>query len=252
MHVLKLESLTKRFGGLLAVDNCTCFVEAGSICSIIGPNGAGKTTIFNLISGITQKTSGSILFNNTSLDGLKPHEITKLGIGRTFQNIHLFKEVTVLENGKIGQHCRTKAGILASLLRFNSQRHEEQNILDKTVEFLQFVGLGRFRDELAMNLSHGDQRRLEIARALTTEPQLLMLDEPNSGMNTQETFQLVELLRKIREFGMTILLISHHMKFVQDISDHIIVLNYGKIIAEGKPAEVIKRKEVIEAYLGKA
>lgn len=251
MRILKVEKLIKRFGGLLAVDNCTFFVEAGSICSIIGPNGAGKTTIFNLISGITHKTSGTILFNNTSLDGLKTHEITKLGIGRAFQNIHLFKELTVLENSKIGQHCRTKAGILVSLLRFKSQRHEEQNILDKTIKFLQFVGLGRYRDELAMNLPYGDQKRLEIARALTTEPKLLMLDEPNSGMSTHETFQLVELLRKIGDLGITILLISHHMKFVQDISDHVIVLNYGKIIAEGKPAEVIKRKEVIEAYLGK-
>lgn len=252
MRILKVQKLNKRFGGLLAVDNCTFFVEAGSICSIIGPNGAGKTTIFNLISGITHKTSGAILFNNTSLDDLKTYEITKLGIGRTFQNIHLFKELTVLENGKIGQHCRTKAGILASLLRSKSQRHEEQNVLDKTIKFLQFVGLDRFRDQLAMNLSYGDQRRLEIVRALATEPQLLMLDEPNSGMNTHETFQLVELLRKLRELGMTILLISHHMKFVQDISDHVIVLNYGEIIADGKPSEVIKRKEVIEAYLGKA
>ena len=252
MGILQVERLTKKFGGLLAVDNCTFDVEAGTICSIIGPNGAGKTTIFNLISGITRKTSGSVLFNNTSLDDLETHEITKCGIGRTFQNIRLFKEVTVLENCKIGQHSRTKAGLFASLLRSKSQRHEEQDILDETIKFLQFVGLDRFRDELAMNLSYGDQRRLEIARALATKPQLLMLDEPNSGMNTHETFQLVELLRKIRELGMTILLISHQMKFVQDISDYIIVLNYGKVIAEGNPTEVIKREEVIEAYLGKA
>jgi branched-chain amino acid transport system ATP-binding protein len=252
MPLLEVNNLSKRFGGLLALDNCSFVVEDGSICSIIGPNGAGKTTAFNLISGIIPPTTGSIVFNSTFLSDLKVHQITKLGIGRTFQNIHLFKEVTVLENVKIGQHCRTKAGIFPSLLRLKSQRDEEKNILKISNRYLDFVGLETHKNELAVNLPYGDQKRLEIARALTTEPSLLMLDEPNSGMNTQETLELVELLKKIKAFGVTILVISHHMKFVQDISDHVIVLNYGRIIAEGKPDEVIRDEQVIQAYLGKA
>jgi branched-chain amino acid transport system ATP-binding protein len=251
MQILEVHSLTKAFGGLVAVDNCNFAIEKNLIVSIIGPNGAGKTTIFNLISGTIPTTSGSIIFNGVSLNNLKLHDITKLGIGRTFQNIRLFKELTVLENVKIGQHCRSNAGILASLFRVNSQMTEERDILANSMKYLHFVGLEKYRDHLAMNLSYGDQRRLEIARALATEPQFLLFDEPNSGMNSQETIELIELIRKIKEFGITVLLISHHMKFVQDISDHVIVLNYGKIIVEGRPEEVIKDKKVIEAYLGK-
>jgi branched-chain amino acid transport system ATP-binding protein len=252
VHILKVNNLTKRFGGLVAVDNCCFAVENNLIFSIIGPNGAGKTTIFNMISGILPLTSGSIVLNNDiSLNGLKSHQIAKLGIGRTFQNVHLFRELTVLENVKIGQHCRSNAGIFASLFRTKSQRIEEGNILKKSKKYLEFVGLEGYIDQLAVNLSYGDQRRLEIARALTMEPQLLMLDEPNSGMNTQETLELIELLKKIKSFGITVLLISHHMKFVQNISDYIIVLNYGKVISEGKPEEVVKNAKVIEAYLGK-
>jgi branched-chain amino acid transport system ATP-binding protein len=251
VEILKADSITKTFGGLLAVDNCSFSVKANLISSIIGPNGAGKTTIFNIISGLVPLSSGSIEFDGrTSLTNLATHEITKLGIGRTFQNIHLFKELTVLENVKIGQHCRTRAGILASLCRSKSQKIEESEVSKKAKQLLQFVGLGHYGNQSAMNLSYGDQRRVEIARALATEPKLVMLDEPNSGMNNQETEQLIELVRKIREAGVTVLVISHHMKFVHNISDFVLVLNYGKIIAEGKPDEVISNKEVIKAYLG--
>lgn len=251
--ILEISNLTKSFGGVRAVDDCSFCIKEKSIVAIIGPNGAGKTTIFDLISGLISAESGSIRFDRRhALDGMKPHEIARIGIGRTFQNIRLFKELSVLENVKIGQHCRTKAGIMGSLLRVRSQRVEEEKIRANAVKYLSLVGLEKFRGQPAMSLSYGDQRRLEIARALTTEPRLLLLDEPNSGMNTSETLELVQLVRRIREFGITVLLISHHMRFVQHISDHVIVLNYGQIIAEGKPQEAVADPAVIEAYIGKA
>lgn len=252
MNKIETKNLTKYFGGIIAVNDCSFTVQPKSIVSIIGPNGSGKTTIFNLISGIITPTQGDIIFNDSrSIIGMKLHKITEIGIGRTFQNIRLFKETTVLESVKIGQHCRSRSGIIDSLLRLKSQILEEKSILSKAMDCLAFVGLDKYKNNLALNLSYGDQRRLEIARALATDPKLLMLDEPNSGMNTKETMDLVKLISKIKELDITVLIISHHMKFVQSISDEVIVLNYGRIIANGNPETVIKNPLVIEAYLGK-
>jgi branched-chain amino acid transport system ATP-binding protein len=252
VNKLETKNLTKYFGGIIAVNDCSFTVQPKSIVSIIGPNGSGKTTIFNLISGIITPTQGEIIFNgDISIIGMKLNKITEIGIGRTFQNIRLFKETTVLESVKIGQHCRSRSGIMDSLLRLKSQILEEKTILSKAMDCLAFVGLDKYQNNLALNLSYGDQRRLEIARALATDPKLLMLDEPNSGMNTKETMDLVKLIAKIKELDITVLIISHHMKFVQSISDEVIVLNYGRIIANGNPETVIKNPLVIEAYLGK-
>jgi branched-chain amino acid transport system ATP-binding protein len=252
VNKLETKNLTKNFGGIIAVNDCSFTVKPKSIVSIIGPNGSGKTTIFNLISGIITPTQGDIIFNGSrSIIGMNLHKIAEMGIGRTFQNIRLFKETTVLESVKIGQHCRSRSGIVDSLLCLKSQILEEKDILSKAMDCLEFVGLDKYKSNLALNLSYGDQRRLEIARALATEPKLLMLDEPNSGMNTKETMDLVKLISKIKELDITVLIISHHMKFVQSISDEVVVLNYGKIIANGNPQTVIKNPHVIEAYLGK-
>jgi branched-chain amino acid transport system ATP-binding protein len=252
VSLLEVQNLTKRFGGLLAIDSCDFEFELGTVVSLIGPNGAGKTTLFNLISGITKITSGEILFREQRIDGLKTHEIALMGIGRTFQNTRLFSEVTVLENVAIGGHSHGHCGILKSLFRVNEQRKEEQGILAKAKEKLNFVNLYHRRNDFGGNLAYGDQKRLEIARALMVEPSLLMLDEPNSGMNDQETTDLVDLIRRIRQKDITIVIVSHHMRFVKDISDRIIVLNHGKIIAEGKPEQVMRNENVIESYLGKA
>jgi len=252
MPILEVAKVSKIFGGLTAVFDCSFAVKRNAIVSLIGPNGAGKTTTFNMISGLIPPTSGSILFAGTPLDSLKTHQIAKLGIGRSFQNIQLFNESTVLDNLRIGRHCLSRAGIFPSLLRIKSQRIEENEILEKANEFMEFAGLEKYVNTVAMNLPYGDQKRVEIARALMMEPKLLLLDEPNSGMNTQETMELIELIKRINnDLNVTILLISHHMKFVQSISDYIVVLNFGKIIAQGKPQEVIKEDQVIQAYLGR-
>jgi branched-chain amino acid transport system ATP-binding protein len=250
--ILEVNRLTKIFGGLTAVNDCSFIVEENAVVSLIGPNGAGKTTVFNIISGLFQPTSGSVIFNGTPLNGLEPHEIAKLGIGRAFQNTQLFNEVTVLDNLRIGRHCLTSAGVFGSLFRSRYQRSEENAIRRKAEECLDFMGMGRHADTLSMNLSYGDQKRVEIARALMMEPRLLLLDEPNSGMNTQETAELIELVRKInQQLGVTIVVISHHMTFVQTISSNVIVLNFGSIITGGKPHEVVADERVIEAYLGR-
>lgn len=255
MAILKVQKLTKSFGGLTAVSNVNLALEQGELVGLIGPNGAGKTTVFNLLTGVYEPTDGTIALvdgnNEKALHGLKPYIICKAGLARTFQNVRLFKDLTVLDNVRIAMHKNVKYGFLSAFFHFPSYHREEQKILEESLELLRILKLEHKKNELASNLPYGEQRHLEIARALATNPSLLLLDEPAAGMNPAETAELTELIHWIREkFKLTILLIEHDMSLVMKICERIYVLDYGKIIANGTPEEIKTNKQVIEAYLG--
>ena len=256
--VLEVKDLSQDFGGLRALNELSLTVNSGEIVALIGPNGAGKTTFFNCVTGIYTPTEGQMFLHNASgdkqlLNGKKPHLITAMGMARTFQNIRLFSEMTVLENVMIGRHCRTKAGIFGAIVRDGRTRREEQDCIDRSYELLELVKLQEFWNETANNLPYGAQRRLEIARAMATEPRMLLLDEPAAGMNPQETNELKELVCSIRDNQqLSILLIEHDMGMVMSLSDRIYVMEYGSCIATGTPAEIRTNPRVIKAYLGES
>jgi branched-chain amino acid transport system ATP-binding protein len=248
--LLEVNNLTMEFGGVVALKEVNLHVSAGEIAALIGPNGAGKTTVFNVVTGYYQPTKGEVLLNSKSVLGLKSNKIARLGLARTFQNIRLFGDMTALENVMTGSDSRNKVGLVGSIIGTSRSRHEESQSHSRAAELLNFMGISHRSGQLARNLPYGDQRRLEIARALALEPKVLLLDEPAAGFNPQEKVELGELIKKIRDAGFAVLLIEHDMSLVMKISDRVSVLDFGQKIAEGTPSEIQNNQKVIDAYLG--
>jgi ABC-type branched-subunit amino acid transport system ATPase component len=250
--ILSISGVTKRFGGLVAVNNVSFDVPKGQVFALIGPNGAGKTTLFNCVTGLFRPTLGSVIFEGRPVTGLKPHEVARLGIARTFQNIRLFDYMSALDNVRLGQHVRMSAKLWDSLFKTPKARHEEVTVTERAMELLKFVGIDAWADDYARNLPYGQQRRLEIARALASKPHLLLLDEPAAGFTPREKVELMSLVEKILGEGITVFLIEHDMRVVMGVSKRIAVLDHGDKIAEGAPEEVRRNPQVIEAYLGRS